>query len=106
MRFVESFFRRGDHGELREFHADRSERIAGGFFRISNHKGKGITDETNLIFNEDRLISVEQGRRLHAAIPGSRLMVIRGCGHIPQEERPAETYAAIRNFLAGCSPAR
>ncbi len=47
----------------------------------------------------DPVISPKQGLRLHGEIAGSHLLVIPGCGHIPQEERPAETYAAIRNFL-------
>jgi pimeloyl-ACP methyl ester carboxylesterase len=48
---------------------------------------------------EDPLISVDNGRRLQAAIPASRLVIIPGCGHIPQEERPDETAAAMRDFL-------
>lgn len=49
--------------------------------------------------NEDRLIPPSFGERLHADIPGSRLVVIKDCGHIPQEERPMETYSAILEFL-------
>lgn len=47
----------------------------------------------------DRVIGLEQGLRLHEEIPGSHILVIPDCGHIPQEERPAETFAAIREFL-------
>jgi pimeloyl-ACP methyl ester carboxylesterase len=48
---------------------------------------------------EDPLIDIRLGERLHAEIPGSRLVVIAGCGHNPHEERPAETFAAIGGFL-------
>jgi pimeloyl-ACP methyl ester carboxylesterase len=49
---------------------------------------------------EDRWIPLEQGRRFEAAIRGSRLVVIPECGHMPQEERPAELLATVRPFLA------
>ncbi|HEY6871334.1 MAG TPA: alpha/beta hydrolase [Geobacteraceae bacterium] len=50
---------------------------------------------------EDRIILLEQGLRLRDEIPGARLAVIGECGHNPHEERPAETHAAIRDFLEG-----
>jgi pimeloyl-ACP methyl ester carboxylesterase len=49
---------------------------------------------------EDRWIPVEQADRFLAAIPGSRKVVIDGCGHMPQEERPAEVAALVEAFLA------
>lgn len=49
----------------------------------------------------DRIISLDLGRRLQGDIPGSRLVVIDQCGHNPHEERPGETCGAIRNFLEG-----
>jgi len=59
-----------------------------------------ITVPTLIIWGrEDPLIAVGCGERLHRDIPGSRLLVIGGCGHVPQEERPAETWAAIQAFL-------
>jgi pimeloyl-ACP methyl ester carboxylesterase len=48
---------------------------------------------------DDPLIDVNNGIRLHGDIPGSRLVIVEECGHVPQEERPAETYAAIADFL-------
>jgi pimeloyl-ACP methyl ester carboxylesterase len=68
---------------------------------------RSITCPTLIIWGgADPVISPRQGLRLHGEIAGSHLLVIPDCGHIPQEERPAETYAAIRNFLEGFSPAR
>jgi pimeloyl-ACP methyl ester carboxylesterase len=48
----------------------------------------------------DPIISLQEGTRLHHAVPASRLVVIDACGHIPQEESPEKTYAAIADFLA------
>jgi pimeloyl-ACP methyl ester carboxylesterase len=60
-----------------------------------------ITVPTLIVWGkEDRFISPDCGERLHKDIPGSHLLVIANCGHLPQEEQPAETYAAIRDFLA------
>ncbi len=49
---------------------------------------------------EDRFIHPSLGRRLRNEIPGSRLATIPDCGHNPHEERPAETFAAIAEFLS------
>jgi pimeloyl-ACP methyl ester carboxylesterase len=37
---------------------------------------------------EDRLFPVEYGRKLAGLLPGSRLSVMAGCGHLPQVEHP------------------
>ncbi len=59
-----------------------------------------ITVPTLIIWgDEDRFIPVQNGERLRRDIPGSRLIVISGCGHNPHEERPAETFAAIAEFF-------
>jgi len=48
----------------------------------------------------DRIVKPKYGRMLHDDLPGSRLKIIENCGHNPQEERPAETFAAMESFLA------
>ncbi len=48
----------------------------------------------------DRIVPLSQGKRLAEAIPGSRLEVIEGCGHNPQEEQPEETFAIIDRFVS------
>ncbi len=48
---------------------------------------------------EDRIIPATQARALAAAIPGARLRVIAGAGHLPPVERPAETTEVLREFL-------
>jgi pimeloyl-ACP methyl ester carboxylesterase len=48
---------------------------------------------------EDAWVPVEHADRFVAAIPGSRKVVIEGCGHLPQEERPAEVTRLLQEFL-------
>ncbi len=48
---------------------------------------------------EDALTPPDGARRMAAAIPGARLVVVPGAGHLPPVERPTETTAAILDFL-------
>jgi pimeloyl-ACP methyl ester carboxylesterase len=60
-----------------------------------------ITAPTLIVWGEeDRLIPVRVGEELHRLIPHSRLHRLPGCGHLPQEECPAEFHAALLPFLA------
>lgn len=48
-----------------------------------------ISQPTLLLWGEnDREIPLADGERLHAEIPGSRLIVFLNCGHLPHEEYP------------------
>ncbi len=47
----------------------------------------------------DRLIPPEAGRRLQAAIAGSEFVVFDELGHVPQEEDPQRSVAAVLDFL-------
>ncbi|MEX0717981.1 MAG: alpha/beta fold hydrolase [Planctomycetaceae bacterium] len=47
----------------------------------------------------DRVVPLEIGARLHAELPNAELAVIADAGHIPQEEKPAETLALLREWL-------
>jgi pimeloyl-ACP methyl ester carboxylesterase len=50
---------------------------------------KCIAQPTLLIWGEkDTVIPIRDGEMLFDAIPDSRLVVLKNCGHIPQEERP------------------
>jgi len=49
--------------------------------------------------DHDEWVPIRDADRFVAAIPGSRKAVIQGCGHIPQEERPQEFVALLREFL-------
>ncbi|MFT7724116.1 MAG: alpha/beta hydrolase [Roseateles sp.] len=47
----------------------------------------------------DRLIPPRWAQAFHQALPGSRLVVFPQLGHVPQEEDPAATLAALRGWL-------
>ena len=49
---------------------------------------------------QDAIVPLDIGRRLHDALPNSRLVVLPDTGHIPQEERPDATLAEIEAFLS------
>lgn len=49
----------------------------------------------------DRLIPPETARRFAADIPGSKLVVLPGLGHVPHEEDPLTTVAIAKAFLDG-----
>ena len=58
---------------------------AGRLTRDAHH----ITQPTLIVWGEeDTVIPIRDGYTLRDSIPGSRLMVIKDCGHVPQEEKP------------------
>lgn len=52
-----------------------------------------------IVGEEDVITPLDGARRLTASIPGARLVVVPGAGHLAPVERPSETTAAIRDFL-------
>lgn len=48
---------------------------------------------------EDRWIPLERGRRLHEAIPGSRLETIPRCSHLAQEDATAAVVEHCKDFF-------
>lgn len=61
---------------------------------------------TLLIFGqEDRITPPDLARQMFAAIPGARLELIPGAGHLPPVEQPDRFLQAIRTFLADLPPA-
>jgi 2-hydroxy-6-oxonona-2,4-dienedioate hydrolase len=48
---------------------------------------------------QDALLPVQAADVLKAAIPGSSLVLLDGCGHVPDAERTDEYNAAVLNFL-------
>jgi pimeloyl-ACP methyl ester carboxylesterase len=50
---------------------------------------------------QDRWIPLADADRFLAAIPGSRKVVLEECGHVPQEERPAELVHLLQEFAPG-----
>ncbi|WP_043459346.1 alpha/beta fold hydrolase [Azohydromonas australica] len=51
--------------------------------------------------NEDSLTPLAEAQALRSKIPGSRLLLLSGVGHLPQEEAPARSLAAVQPFLEG-----
>ncbi|QGZ97120.1 alpha/beta fold hydrolase [Terricaulis silvestris] len=49
--------------------------------------------------DQDRLVPPEHAQQFHDAIAGSQLITFENVGHIPQEERPAESAMAVHEFL-------
>lgn len=59
-----------------------------------------IKQPTLLIWGEnDREIPLSDGERLHAEIPGSRLIVFLNCGHLPHEEYPEAFTKVVNDFV-------
>jgi len=54
----------------------------------------------------DPIIPVHHGEHAHEAIPGSRLEVFDGVGHLPQLEAPGRFVAVLERFLEQTEPAR
>jgi len=48
---------------------------------------------------QDNVLSLEQGVMLSKQIKSSKLEIIDNCGHIPNEEKPLETYKKIISFI-------
>ena len=58
-----------------------------------------ITQPTLLLWGEtDQEIPLADGERLHAEIPGSRLIVFLECGHLPHEEYPEAFTNVVIDF--------
>jgi len=49
---------------------------------------------------QDTWVPIRDADRFQSAIPGARKAVIEACGHVPQEERPQELIALLRDFLS------
>jgi pimeloyl-ACP methyl ester carboxylesterase len=49
---------------------------------------------------DDPAATPEYELEIHQAVPGSQYLKLKGCGHFPFAERPAEVNGAIDEFLA------
>jgi len=47
----------------------------------------------------DRVVAMEHSRQLAEGIPGARLEVIAGTGHLSNQQKPDEYNAIVRDFL-------
>jgi pimeloyl-ACP methyl ester carboxylesterase len=84
----------------------------GAFYRQITQNDQRFTDEIEPRYGdlelpvlicwgtEDSWIPVDRAHRLAGRIPGARLHLIEGAGHLVQEDTPAELTAALAGFLA------
>lgn len=54
---------------------------------------------------DDPIIPAHHGERAHAAMPGSRLRVFEGAGHMPHFDAPTAIAEALLEFIEGTEPA-
>jgi pimeloyl-ACP methyl ester carboxylesterase len=54
----------------------------------------------------DPIIPASHGEDAHRALPGSRLEIFDGVGHLPQVEQPGRFIAVLEDFLGKTEPAR
>jgi pimeloyl-ACP methyl ester carboxylesterase len=54
----------------------------------------------------DPIVPVRHGERAHEAVPGSRLEIFDGVGHLPQLEAPAKFIATLERFIEESEPAQ
>ncbi len=58
-----------------------------------------------MVGDEDVATVPAKAERLHAAIPGSRLVTVPGAGHTSSVEQPAFVNRALTQFLESVHPA-
>lgn len=73
---------------LRNWNANRIEKDA----NLINHQTLIIWGE------EDTVIPIKNGEKLHQLILNSRMVVFRNCGHVPQEEYPEGFVQVVTDF--------
>jgi 2-hydroxy-6-oxonona-2,4-dienedioate hydrolase len=49
--------------------------------------------------SEDKMIPIEYSKEFIASIKNCNFVVVKGCGHIPYEEKPSEFSKLVLNFL-------
>lgn len=48
---------------------------------------------------EDKIVPISVGRRLHKDLPNSKLKILKNTGHLIPEEKPEETCRLMKNFI-------
>ena len=92
-RYFELTLREGNRQAL-------AERFAAGRWAADTARIRQLTLPTLILWGgRDRLIPPEYATRFHRDIAGSQLVMFPGLGHVPQEEDPEATVAAVRDFL-------
>lgn len=93
-RYYELTLREGNRGAL-------VQRFSQAPLGLHESRIRDIRVPTLILWGgRDGLIPVEYGGLFNRDIAGSRLVVFDDLGHVPQEEDPARTVAAVKSFLA------
>jgi pimeloyl-ACP methyl ester carboxylesterase len=68
--------------------------------RTMGARYSAIRQPTLLVWcRRDRIVPPATGRKLARRLPNARLVLLRGCNHLPQDEVPASLLAKLRAFL-------
>lgn len=68
--------------------------------RQMHHRLHRIKIPTQLVWGaQDRIVSVDYGRKWQQAIPGAQMVVIEDAGHYPHIEQPAQFVGALEHFV-------
>ena len=71
-----------------------------GFGFVTEEQARNINVPTLIVWGKyDRIVDPSVADRLHAAIPGSRKVIIDNAGHLPQLEQFAEFNRVVKDFL-------
>ncbi len=84
---------------------------------VINSRGQSVSASDRLYLAEDvpvlliwgdrdPIIPISHGQHAHEAMPGSRLEVFEGVGHIPPVEAPERFVVVLERFLAETEPAQ
>jgi pimeloyl-ACP methyl ester carboxylesterase len=90
-------------GRLQDGDRITIERLVAGLVRgneFEDCKVGLIRAKTLIIWGrEDKVLPLKAGERLHHALPGSKLVVIPECGHVPEIEKPVKFNRILTKFL-------
>ena len=74
--------------------------IAGNPVNYSDHLANLTMPVLVVTRDDDRIVPAMQSIQLSREIPGAQLVVLKDCGHVPQEECPDQLMTSIQPFLA------
>jgi pimeloyl-ACP methyl ester carboxylesterase len=73
---------------------------ANSVWKIRESEIKELRTKTLIIWGtDDRVIPIENGRRLRELIPGSKFAEIEGAGHVPHVKYPEKVATLLNEFL-------
>ncbi len=59
-----------------------------------------VRQPTLLIWcRDDNVVPLETGRKLRRQLPRAKLRVLKGCNHVPPEQKPKEVLETLRRFM-------